>query len=49
MDFAVHTQQGNQVLRESARASLGNRLLMPMENVMEKLTATRKQLEVALG
>ncbi|KPX17730.1 hypothetical protein ALQ08_02287 [Pseudomonas syringae pv. delphinii] len=49
MEFAVRTQQSNQVLRESARASPDTRLLMQMENMMEKLTATRKQLEVALG
>jgi len=46
-EAAVRTQQGNQVLREIGRASPDYRLLMLI--MMEKLTATRKQLEVALG
>lgn len=37
-EAAVRTQQGNEVLRESARALPDNRLLMPIENRMEKLT-----------
>jgi hypothetical protein len=54
-EAAVRTQQGNQVLREIGRASPDYRLLMLMLMLMlmlimmEKLTATRKQLEVALG
>ncbi|WP_160328464.1 hypothetical protein [Pseudomonas syringae] len=48
-EAAVRTQQGNQVLREIGRASPDYRLLMLMLIMMEKLTATRKQLEVALG